>query len=538
MASKSRAKRSVIIGVATAFVLLVLLYSTMTTHGPSAPSALSMQATTQELRANQAAAEAAHQAARVELRNDNAAMIAAKDATILNLRTEKEAADKTIAQLQRDAKAQPKVRASQNEASKGKGGTTAVDQPSDPAATWCQDVAQEHNIRPGSDWGSMSDPAMQAKWQRLNCNGKTQDRSSASHYKTVLQRTAQEGHFAPWDSPPAGLPPPTADSLLAASCSSQDAATLISSGIPAALLPHGLRVFSSCARLAEAVGRISKPVQVEMIFGLVQTQLRDSTEERAESMGDFQSNDHYNLLALVETHPQLLDQTSSKDRRIEVLVDAGANVGDLALCAARLYPALQVLAFEPSPETYLVALWNLMAAGIPILEMEDLGVKGKFGVVMVLGALAEHGDPQGLKFYHNPENSQISSLAKPGHALPAGWTEHTIPTFNLISTLTKASVPMILMFKIDCEGCEFGIFGGSLGTWLGDKEKVLHIESEIHWHLGCPRQYNDPVAHVSKEEVDGLYRPLERRGCPNIAHYRKKGEEWQGRGDACQDLSC
>ena len=106
-------------------------------------------------------------------------------------------------------------------------------------------------------------------------------------------------------------------------------------------------------------------------------------------------------------------------------------------------------------------------------------------------------------------------------------TQHTLKHRETIITRSPSFPPI-----------QFAIFGGALSTWLRDPFKMVKVVAEIHWHLACPNQFGDSVAHVSRKVTDDLYTPLAARGCRGIADHRRRGESWGGTGDVTQELEC
>lgn len=313
-------------------------------------------------------------------------------------------------------------------------------------------------------------------------------------------------------------------------CDRADKVLLVAHGLPRDLVEPGLQLFKNCQRLAEVVNRVSAPQTLSLVSGMLSLELRAVGEDDTlHGIREEMTEDRYGLLSHVGKLP-------SKDAAHPgLIVDAGVNIGDFSISAWLLHPTTQVLAFEPSAETFFIVLWNMRANSVPLLQLSDLGKPGKFGVLALHGALTEDG--KDITFYHNPKRSQISAVAKPGYAKPEGWTEELIPSYNLAKTLEQHAVSTVHLFKIDCEGCEFAILGG-LYDWISSKDKVRQIEGEIHWHLACPNQYEDPVEHVSSQAADAAERALHDRGCPLIHEARQAGNNWKGRGDVSRSLSC
>jgi len=307
--------------------------------------------------------------------------------------------------------------------------------------SWCVDTGFEYGVRPGSTWGTLP-TSTQGAWRSRGC-----DDIMSHHLLEAHSARTKQGR--PPYARPSNIKRVAASDPAAASCTAEERSALHNKGMPASLLRAGLELFGSCHSLVGVVARISEPEEFAMVFGSAKSVLRalgsDSTLK--ELHGEMEI-DRYGLLDIGNTLPSAVATSGSPG----LIVDVGANIGDFSICGALMHPSVQVLAFEPSAETYFLVLWNLAANGIPALPLSDLGVAGRFGVVALHGALSEDGQP--IRFFHNPARSQISSVAKPGQALPSGYTETTIPAFSLSVVLETAGVEKVHLFKIDCEGCE------------------------------------------------------------------------------------
>lgn len=379
----------------------------------------------------------------------------------------------------------------------------------------CAKMVRLHHVEPGHSWGTLTASGM-AKWKALDCDaGEIMLRKQALK-EAGWKQAARENYAV----------------VITGPCTPQHLELLNRFALPASLLKPGLKLFGSCENLVDVVQQVSSPQEITVTWVLSLALRRLGTDSTLKEIANEMKEDRYHLFDLFGKLPGTIDDGFTQPG---VIVDAGANIGDFSISAWLLHPSTQVLCFEPSAETYFVALWNMVANNVPILTLNDIGVPGKVGVIALHGALTNDGED--IKFYHNPKRTQISAVAKKGAARPPGWTERIIPSYNLASTLTNANVLAVDLFKLDCEGCEFAILGG-LYKWISSKNKVKRLEGEIHWHLSCPRQYNDPVAHVSKKAADDAERALHDRGCPMIREYRRMGQNWDGIGDVSKDVSC
>ncbi len=389
----------------------------------------------------------------------------------------------------------------------------------------CVGLAARYGIAVGSSWGSAG-AGTRGEWEQLGCD------MLIGHENARLFLQQNPG----WSQAPRTPAEPLGEQ---AGCTPAEAAVLRGANMPAAIMADGLALFRSCSSLAGVVARVSPEKQVRVASGVLTLGLRAvGADDTVGAIAGEMAGDRYNLLPLAGD----IADWGKRGRHPPVIVDVGGNIGDFSTTAWLLHPTTQVLCFEPGTETFFVTLWNMAANGVPRLGLGDLGARGKTGVVAVHGAMTEDGGD--VVFYHNPARSQISAVARRGFAVPRGWTRRVTPGYNLGGVLEGHGILAVHMLKIDCEGCEFAVIPG-LHPWISSRERVLHVEGEIHWHLVCPKQYNDPVQHVTREAADGTERTLAARGCSDPAagdvhQQRLRGEAWGGRPgtDACVPIRC
>lgn len=129
----------------------------------------------------------------------------------------------------------------------------------------------------------------------------------------------------------------------------------------------------------------------------------------------------------------------------KTVVDVGANLGGFSTLAVKL-GASRVLAYEPHPETFRALLKNLNRNGVDEqVRARNLAVvsDGLEGVPM---RLFRDGGAAGLgtKIYDPDE--------------PSADVETVTMTHVLIKAAGQDPLGRIGLMKIDCEGCEYGLF--------------------------------------------------------------------------------
>jgi FkbM family methyltransferase len=169
----------------------------------------------------------------------------------------------------------------------------------------------------------------------------------------------------------------------------------------------------------------------------------------------------YNVKFL-EGHEYVLFETFVEEQyNVDVkgreVVDVGANIGDSSIYFA-IKGARKVLAFEPLPSVYQVALENVKLNRLEnVITLINAGVGSKDGVIKV---------PSTIDL-----DDSIEFHAK-FHAIGEGHME--VPVYSLKRIREMVKDPYLL--KMDCEGCEVDVILNSEDI---DFEKIIF---EHHAH--------------------------------------------------------
>lgn len=187
-----------------------------------------------------------------------------------------------------------------------------------------------------------------------------------------------------------------------------------------------------------------------------------------------------------------------------VMVDIGANIGDNAVPAAMMRPKMQIIAFEPVPETFFYMRWNMHLNGVEALSEADLGQTSKPGVLAMQSVV---GNGEDIELSYNPE---VSWQAGPA----AADTHHShtvkVHSVKLAELMKSHSVATIELLKVDCEGCELFVIP-QLRELVADKKKVQHVAVEVH------------ILHApSKDILEETRTILHGRGCD----WQKSSKLW------------
>ena len=148
--------------------------------------------------------------------------------------------------------------------------------------------------------------------------------------------------------------------------------------------------------------------------------------------------------------------------RAKTVLDIGANVGQFTVAVAKLYPGVQVHAFEPVPESFLKLRKN-------VSKLENVSV-----YQMALG------DAEGETMCHINSHSQSSSLlsmSKEHHsAFPDAQEINQVPIkisrLDTIFANQRFDSPILL--KIDVQGYEAQVLRGGEETL----KRTQHVVAE------------------------------------------------------------
>lgn len=169
-----------------------------------------------------------------------------------------------------------------------------------------------------------------------------------------------------------------------------------------------------------------------------------------------------------------------------LLIDVGANVGDMTIAMAQLRPQKQVVALEPVPSTYFVLRLNLLLNNVTQLRgLEEIGPRGRAGVLALNAAVT--GDPKAANASVTVLSGPTSQDARIESAAFLSdqnrtrkylkWRRARVPMVHLHSTL--GGWPSVELLKIDCELCEYQLIP-QVRTWFSDRHQVRFVAGELH----------------------------------------------------------
>jgi FkbM family methyltransferase len=137
---------------------------------------------------------------------------------------------------------------------------------------------------------------------------------------------------------------------------------------------------------------------------------------------------------------------------LRVIVDVGAGLGDFAVLAGSTFPAAEILAFEPNPESFAVLERNLLRNHLSKVEARCIAV--------------------GTRSSYELARTRWSATG----TVHARRSTRAVPALALQEIIGDREVDFL---KIDCEGSELEVLE-SLGGGLA---RVNRIAVEYHDHL-------------------------------------------------------
>jgi FkbM family methyltransferase len=178
---------------------------------------------------------------------------------------------------------------------------------------------------------------------------------------------------------------------------------------------------------------------------------------------------------------------AAKAKDIRVIVEAGANVGNVTLMMHHYFPAARIIAFEPVKEYFDVAAAH--TAGIASIAVHNkalttqdrffdhLGKKPrrKRAGLVILKGLPESGPGwEGGSMVLPDDDERVVRIADcVGYARLA----EPVATVTLDEVVAQEELAEIDILKLDCEGCEHFVLGTANRRLL---QKIRFIVGEYH----------------------------------------------------------
>mmetsp|Transcript_73495 Transcript_73495/g.237807 ORF Transcript_73495/g.237807 Transcript_73495/m.237807 type:complete len:407 (-) Transcript_73495:486-1706(-) len=205
-------------------------------------------------------------------------------------------------------------------------------------------------------------------------------------------------------------------------------------------------------------------------------------------------------------------------------VDIGASIGAVAVLLAKLWgPGVKILAVEPAPANYRYLLWNIRINGVTdqVWPLNiAVGAESSAATAFVYSPtyptwsqLSTHGAEA---LAEGGEGNKGKAVVK-DEAWRGGWTDWQVrfetESATLAELLGAVGMSEVHFLKVDCEGCEWGVFAPL--PWGRLKHRVRHVATELHdWAL--PNYTEGKSVDELDEETQELRRSVRDAVCVHV----------------------
>jgi FkbM family methyltransferase len=149
-------------------------------------------------------------------------------------------------------------------------------------------------------------------------------------------------------------------------------------------------------------------------------------------------------------------------RRVDVIFDVGANIGQTSVAAKSNYPAARIFAFEPTPDAFA------------LLQKNVANLSGVQTYNFALGS-----EPGSAKLFLH-QDSRINSLIRDTQFDQRFGASDVQEIICEVTTLdlfcAKEGIERINLLKIDTEGFELSVLKGAIGLLSGGKIDMVYLE--------------------------------------------------------------
>lgn len=170
----------------------------------------------------------------------------------------------------------------------------------------------------------------------------------------------------------------------------------------------------------------------------------------------------------VESRKKCLDPMEAEQRllagrRVEVIFDVGANVGQTAVKYRASFPTARVYSFEPFPDAFRALVER--CRGDALVEPLQMAVAAEVGTAT---------------FHVNRHNFNHSLLA--AHADGARWAlvDHVgtieVPRTTVDAFRAERGLERIDLLKVDAEGSDLDVLRGAAGSLADHRVDAVYVE--------------------------------------------------------------
>jgi len=162
--------------------------------------------------------------------------------------------------------------------------------------------------------------------------------------------------------------------------------------------------------------------------------------------------------------------------RVEVIVDAGANIGLASVFFANAYPSARIIAIEPEKENFVILKRNIEP--YPQVTAVNAALWSDSGQVRLI----------------DPGRGEHGFITVQGHATDATHGEW-IRSISMADLMKDCGIERIDVLKMDIEGAEKEVFASADG-WI---RHVGVIVAELHERLkpGCVEAFEGATRDMS-----------------------------------------
>ena len=224
------------------------------------------------------------------------------------------------------------------------------------------------------------------------------------------------------------------------------------------------------------------------------------------------SRDHYHLNALPTNEHG-------------VVIDIGANVGDVSIAVAIKRPLARVVAIEAVPHLAWLVRYNLWLNNVTeASSCEDLLRSTTPRTACVLNRAISTAGRRHVSVSFNVSESQNAVVTGGSKSGDQSSLRVQAASIDEVLHLVDGTRLPILLLKMDCEGCEFDALP-SLGARFADNATIRAFAGEIHQTLLVDRkwlkQHHKSFDTVAPQRTDAeksaLRAALRLRGCETTA---------------------
>ena len=186
-----------------------------------------------------------------------------------------------------------------------------------------------------------------------------------------------------------------------------------------------------------------------------------------------------------------------------LVIDVGANIGDVSIAIAIIRLQSQIIAIEALPLLGFVIRMNMYLNNVPEIKFKDIGPEGMHGICVINSAVRRRG-VRNARMKFSKSMSQNAGFDDSSSTKSVVITE-AVSLRNLVRSI---QLP-IDMLKMDCEGCEFEAIS-DLDDYFLNKTRIRKFVAEFHLSLLSPHE-KTYVKKTNKREIQDTLALMKKR---------------------------